>query len=64
MFHAKTADWKNNLVGAIKGVYCYWRTAATHVMVIMISTETCNKKPYALPVQWDLRMKVAGEFMQ
>lgn len=45
------ADLKNDLVGIIKGVYRYRRTAATHVLVIMISTEARSKKPYALPVQ-------------
>lgn len=33
------------------GVYRHRRTAATHVLVIMISTEYRSKKPYALPVQ-------------
>ena len=27
------------------------RTAATHLFVILISTESCCSKPYALPVQ-------------
>ena len=35
----------------VKGFYRYRRTAATHVLVVMISTETRNKKPYALPIQ-------------
>ena len=31
--------------------FSWRRTAATHILVIMISTEACSKKPYALPVQ-------------
>lgn len=34
-----------------KGVYRFRRCAATHIFVIMISTEGRTKKPYALPVQ-------------
>ncbi len=33
------------------GLYKQKRTAATHILVIMISTECRSKKPYALPVQ-------------
>jgi len=35
----------------VKGVVRHQRTAATHVLVFMISNEERNKKPYALPVQ-------------
>ena len=35
----------------LKGVYRFYRTAATHVLVIMISPEERTRKPYALPVQ-------------
>ena len=35
----------------VKGVVNHQRTAATHVLVFMISCEERNKKPYALPVQ-------------
>ena len=35
----------------IKGVTYHKRTAATHVLVFMISPEGRNKKPYALPIQ-------------
>ena len=35
----------------IKGVVRYQRTAATHVLVFMISNEERDKKPYALPIQ-------------
>lgn len=33
------------------GLYKHKRTAATHIFVILISTEMRSKKPYALPVQ-------------
>ena len=33
------------------GVYRHRRTAATHILVVMISTECRKKKPYALPIQ-------------
>lgn len=33
------------------GVYTHKRKAATHILVVMISHEQCNVKPYALPVQ-------------
>ena len=42
---------KSLLQDIVKGFYRYRRTAATHVLVIMISTETRTKKPYALPIQ-------------
>ena len=42
---------KRLLQDIVKGFYRYRRTAATHVLVIMISTETRTKKPYALPIQ-------------
>ncbi len=35
----------------ICGLFKYKRTAATHILVVMISTEERNRKPYALPVQ-------------
>ena len=34
-----------------KGTVRYRRTAATHVLIVMISPEERNTKPYALPVQ-------------
>ena len=35
----------------VKDVARHQRTAATHVLVFMISSEERNKKPYALPIQ-------------
>ena len=42
---------KQKLVNFIKGVTRHRRTAATHILVFMISTEDRRKKPYALPIQ-------------
>jgi len=39
------------LCGLIKRTSHFRRTPATHVFVLMVSSETCDKKPYALPVQ-------------
>ena len=36
---------------AFVGLYKHKRTAATHIFVVMISTESRSTKPYALPVQ-------------
>ena len=33
------------------GLYRNRRTAATHVLAVLISPEARNRKPYALPVQ-------------
>ena len=35
----------------MKSVTCHQRSAATQCLVVMISTEERNRKPYALPVQ-------------
>ena len=48
----KLSEIKVALKKIVKGVYLYRRTVATHVLVIMISTESRNTKPYALPVQF------------
>ena len=40
------SSWKNVIVSRV-----YKRTAATHVFVVMISTQSRSRKPYALPVQ-------------
>lgn len=47
----RISDLKDLLRLVVKGVFRYRRSAATHVLVVMISTETRSKKPYALPVQ-------------
>ena len=47
----KMSEVKSILTSIVKGVYLYRRVVATHVLVIMISTESRSSKPYALPVQ-------------
>lgn len=42
---------KKLLAEVIHGFYYFKRTAATHILVIIISPETRSRKPYALPVQ-------------
>lgn len=42
---------RRTLTAFIKGVTRQQRTAATHILVFMISEETRRRKPYALPVQ-------------
>ena len=42
---------RSSLVSLITGVTRHKRTAATHILVFMISSEERRKKPYALPVQ-------------
>ena len=36
----------------LKNLFKKKRTAASHVLVIMVAEETRNMKPYALPVQY------------
>ena len=45
------SELKVVLIDIIRGVYWYHRTVATHVLVVMISSESRSSKPYALPVQ-------------
>ncbi|XP_065893244.1 uncharacterized protein [Dysidea avara] len=47
----RLVDIRQKLCKIIKRISHYRRTPATHVFVIMISSESRNKKPYALPVQ-------------
>lgn len=42
---------RERLCSMLKGVYQFRRTSATHIFVIMISTEKRTRKPYALPIQ-------------
>ena len=39
------------VIFCVIGLYKHKRTAATHIFVVLISTESRSKKPYALPVQ-------------
>lgn len=47
----RVSQAKSSLREIVKGFYRYRRTPASHILVIMISTETRTKKPYALPIQ-------------
>ena len=40
---------ENNVIPS--GLFKYKRTAATHIFVVMISTQSRSRKPYALPVE-------------
>ena len=42
---------RDTLVRIISSLSHFKRTAATHMFVVMISSELRNRKPYALPVQ-------------
>ena len=42
---------RGRLTEAVNLITKHQRTEATHVFVFMISSETRNRKPYALPVQ-------------
>ena len=42
---------RQSLISFIKGVTRHQRTAATHVLVFMISSEERRTRPYAVPVQ-------------
>lgn len=47
----KLSELREKLVLLVKGISRFRRTAATHLFVVMISSELRNKKPYALPIQ-------------
>jgi len=47
----KLTNIRAALCGLIKQTSHFRRTPATHVFVLMVSSETRDKKPYALPVQ-------------
>ena len=47
----RVSQAKSSLWEIVKGFYRYRRTPLSHILVIMISTETRTKKPYALPIQ-------------
>ena len=42
---------RERLLEVIQGVFRFKRVAASHVFVMMISSELRNKKPYAVPIQ-------------
>ena len=45
-------DFRGRATEFVKGVTRLRRVAATHLLVFMISHESRNQKPYALPVQY------------
>ena len=47
----KLASIRTRLCGFVKGLYRFKRTPASHMFVMMISSELHDTKPYALPVQ-------------
>ena len=47
----KLKSIRQKLITFIKGVTRHQRTAATHILVFMISNEERGTKPYAIPVQ-------------
>lgn len=47
----RLATVRDNLSSFVKRVTRHRRTAATHLLVFMISSEERNRKPFALPVQ-------------
>lgn len=47
----RLATIRQRVVTFIRGTARHRRTAATHVLVFMVSPEERNQKPYALPVQ-------------
>ena len=47
----KLTSIRTRLCGFVKGLYRFKRTPASHMFVMMISSELRDTKPYALPVQ-------------
>lgn len=47
----KLTSIRTSLIDAVKRLSKHQRTSATHIFVILISTESRSSKPYALPVQ-------------
>ena len=47
----RVSQAKSSLLEIVKGFYWYRQTPASHILVIVISTETRTKKPYTLPIQ-------------
>lgn len=50
-FASKLTAYRDKLTSFYASVTRYRRTAATHILIIMISPEDRKKKPYAIPVQ-------------
>ena len=50
-FPSKLCSFRESTLSLLKRVTKYRRVAATHVLIVMISPEERNSKPYALTVQ-------------
>ena len=50
-FGHKLSHFRERLLSFVKLVTRFCRTAATHILIVMISTENRRSKPYALPIQ-------------
>ena len=50
-FGRQLSQFRERLLSFVKLVTRFRRTAATHILVVMISTEDRRSKPYALPIQ-------------
>ena len=48
----KLAQIREKLCELTKRIVHFKREPATHIFVVMISSDVRDKKPYALPVQW------------
>lgn len=50
-FVHRLSHYRERLSSFVKSVTRFRRVAATHILIIMISTEERKQKPYAMPVQ-------------
>ena len=50
-FASKLTSFKDGILSFLRRVVRYRRVAATHILVVMISPEERNSKPYALTIQ-------------
>ena len=48
----KLADIRSRLSNVTRRTVHFQRSPATHLFVFMVSSESCSKKPYVLPVQY------------
>ena len=48
----KLSGIRTHLQEVVKGVFRFKRTPATHIFVLIISSELRDKKPYAVPIQF------------
>ena len=48
----KLTNIRKSLQDVVKGVYQFKRRPATHIFLLMVSSELRNHKPYAVPIQY------------